>query len=78
MKLGIIGAMQVEVETLVEKLENPTAKTVAWSKYYEGKLEGLDVVVVQCGVGKVNAAMCVQTLCNLYQVTHIVNTGVAG
>ena len=78
MKLGIIGAMQVEVETLVEKLENPSSRTVAWSTYYEGKLEGLDVVVVQCGVGKVNAAMCVQTLCNLYNVTHIVNTGVAG
>ena len=78
MKLGIIGAMRVEVETLVEKLENPISRTVAWSTYYEGKLEGLDVVVVQCGVGKVNAAMCVQTLCNLYNVTHIVNTGVAG
>ena len=78
MKLGIIGAMRVEVETLVEKLDNPVSKTVAWSTYYEGKLEGLDVVVVQCGVGKVNAAMCVQTLCNLYGVTHIVNTGVAG
>ena len=78
MKLGIIGAMQVEVDTLVEKLENPVSRAVAWSTYYEGKLEGLDVVVVQCGVGKVNAAMCVQTLCNLYHVTHIVNTGVAG
>ena len=78
MKLGIIGAMQVEVETLVAKLENPVSRTIAWSTYYEGKLEGLDVVVVQCGVGKVNAAMCVQTLCNLFDVTHIVNTGVAG
>lgn len=78
MKLGIIGAMRVEVETLVEKLENPNTRTIACSTYYEGKLEGLDVVVVQCGVGKVNAAMCVQTLCNLYGVTHIVNTGVAG
>ena len=78
MKLGIIGAMRVEVETLVAKLENPVSRTIAWSTYYEGKLEGLDVVVVQCGVGKVNAAMCVQTLCNLFDVTHIVNTGVAG
>ena len=78
MKLGIIGAMQVEVENLVEKLENSASRNVADSTYYEGKLEGLDVVVVQCGVGKVNAAMCVQTLCNLFDVTHIVNTGVAG
>ena len=78
MKLGIIGAMQVEVEALVEKLTKANAKNIAGSTYYEGILEGLDVVVVQCGVGKVNAAMCVQTLCNLYRVTHIVNTGVAG
>ncbi len=78
MKLGIIGAMTVEVETLVEKLENPVSRVIAGSTYYEGRLEGLDVVVVQCGVGKVNAAMCAQTLCNLYDVTHIVNTGVAG
>ena len=77
-KLGIIGAMQVEVETLVENLENVSTRTAAGSTFYEGKLEGLDVIVVQCGVGKVNAAMCVQSLCNLYGVTHIVNTGVAG
>ncbi len=77
-KLGIIGAMRVEVETLVEKLENPTCRQIAWSNYYEGKLEGLDVVIVQCGVGKVNAAICAQILCSCYGVTHLVNTGIAG
>lgn len=77
-KLGIVGAMREEIETLVEKLTEVKQTKYAWSTYYEGKLEGLDVVVVQCGVGKVNAAMCVQTLCNCYQVTHVVNTGVAG
>ena len=51
MKLGIIGAMQVEVETLVSRLENLSCRTVAWSNYYEGKLEGLDVVVVQLAEG---------------------------
>ena len=44
----------------------------------EGNLKGMPVVVVQCGVGKVNAAMCVQILADLYDVTHIINTGVAG
>ena len=78
MKLGIIGAMQVEVDTLVANLESENAKTVAGSVYHEGKLNGLDVVVVQCGVGKVNAAMCAQALCSVFGVTHIVNTGVAG
>lgn len=77
-KLGIIGAMRIEVETLVEKMENVTQSVHAWSTYYEGKLEGLDVVVVQCGVGKVNAAMCAQILCSCYGVTHLVNTGIAG
>ena len=78
MKLGIVGAMREEIETLVEKLTDVKQTQYAWSTYYEGKLEDLDVVVVQCGVGKVNAAMCVQTLCNCYRVTHVVNTGVAG
>lgn len=77
-KLGIIGAMRVEVETLVEQLEGAHSSERTWSTYYEGKLEGLDVVVVQCGVGKVNAAMCAQILCDCYGVTHIVNTGIAG
>lgn len=77
-KLGIIGAMQIEVENLVGCLEEKKETVRARSTYYEGKLEGLDVVVVQCGVGKVNAAMCAQILCDSFGVTHIVNTGIAG
>ena len=77
-KLGIIGAMRIEVETLLEKMENVTMVKHAWSEYYEGTLEGLPAVVVQCGVGKVNAAMCAQILCSCYGVTHLVNTGIAG
>lgn len=78
MKLGIIGAMQQEVETLLAHLENCRAKTLAGSEFYEGKLEGLDAVIVQCGVGKVNAAVCAQILCDCFGVTHLVNTGIAG
>lgn len=78
MKLGIIGAMEVEIATLVERLAEKSSATWAGSTYYTGRLEGLDVVVVQCGVGKVNAAMCAQILCDRYEVTHLVNTGVAG
>lgn len=77
-KLGIIGAMDVEVAALKEKLQNPVRKTIAGSEFCEGLLNGLHVIVVQCGVGKVNAALCVQILCDCYEVTHIVNTGVAG
>lgn len=77
-KLGIIGAMDVEVATLKEQMENKQVHTIAGSQYCEGKLEGLDAVVVQCGVGKVNAALCAQILCSCFGVTHIVNTGIAG
>ena len=78
MKLGIIGAMDVEVATLKAKMENVTTTTHAASAYFEGTLEGSPAGVVQCGVGKVNAAMCAQILCSVYGVTHIVNTGIAG
>ena len=77
-KLGIIGAMQVEVEALVGKLENKAEHRQGWITFYEGVLEGLDVVIVQCGVGKVNAAMCAQSLIDRFCVTHLVNTGIAG
>ena len=77
-KLGIIGAMQVEVETLLSCMSEKEAREIAGSVFYEGILEGLPVVVVQCGVGKVNAAICAQILCSCYGVTHLVNTGIAG
>ena len=77
-KLGMIGAMTEEIETLVEQLSDRRETRRTGSTFYEGKLEGLEVVIVQCGVGKVNAAMCAQTLCDLYGVTHLVNTGISG
>ena len=78
MKLGIIGAMDVEVALLKEKMKNVTAKDRAGSAYYEGTLEGAPAVVVQCGVGKVNAALCAQILISEFGVTHLVNTGISG
>lgn len=77
-KLGIIGAMSVEVETLKNQLSGLKKKDLCGMVFYEGILEQLPVVVVVCGVGKVNAAMCAQVLCDCFAVTHIVNTGVAG
>ncbi len=77
-KIGIIGAMELEVETL-KKTMNVTRKVVqADMEFNEGTLNGANVVVVRSGVGKVNAALCVQILVDLFQVTHIINTGVAG
>ena len=77
-KLGIIGAMAVEVAALKEKMENLAVAVKAGSEFYEGILEGIPAVVVQCGVGKVNAAICAQILCDCFEVTHLVNTGIAG
>ena len=77
-KLGIIGAMDVEVATLKENMQSKCVKTVAGMEFCEGKLENTDAVVVQCGVGKVNAALCAQVLCSVFGVTHVVNTGIAG
>ena len=78
MKLGIIGAMAIEIETLKQQMEDTRCNLRTGMEFWEGKLENLDVVVVQCGVGKVNAAMCAQILCACYGVTHLVNTGIAG
>ena len=77
-KLGIIGAMTVEVEQLKANMTDTAVAVHAGMEFCAGKLEGLDAVVVQCGVGKVNAAMCAQILCSCYGVTHLVNTGIAG
>ena len=77
-KLGIIGAMEEEVETLLGLMENKQETEKAGSRFYNGTLEGLPVTVVQCGVGKVNAAMCTQILCDCFGVTCLVNTGIAG
>ena len=77
-KLGIIGAMAVEVEMLKDKLVSCEKLVRADISFYCGTLECVPVVIAQCGVGKVNAAMCVQIMCDVFHVTHIVNTGVAG
>lgn len=77
-KLGIIGAMSIEIETLKEQMMHVKTLERAGMVLFEGELEGLPAVLVVCGVGKVNAAMCVQVLCDHFGVTHIVNTGVAG
>lgn len=78
MKIGIIGAMEVEIATLKEKMTDLRESRYGDGDYYEGTLEGMAVVVSRCGVGKVNAAMCAQILCDCFHVTHIINTGIAG
>ena len=78
MKLGIIGAMDVEVALLKEKMENSNISCWAGMEFCDGLLEETPAVVVQCGVGKINAAMCTQILIDRFAVTHVINTGIAG
>lgn len=77
-KIGIIGAMELEVETLKEEMTLRRIEKKAGMEFFEGTLSGTEVVIVRSGVGKVNAALCTQILADLFSVTHIINTGVAG
>ncbi|WP_100406626.1 5'-methylthioadenosine/S-adenosylhomocysteine nucleosidase [Bacillus solitudinis] len=78
MRIGIIGAMDEEVELLVSKLDNPNDKTIAGCEFHEGTIEGTDVVLLKSGIGKVNAAIGTTLLIQLYQPDRIINTGSAG
>ena len=77
-KIGIIGAMELEVETLKAKMEVKQTTKKAGMEFFEGTLNGVDAVIVRSGIGKVNAGICTQILVDLFAVTHIINTGVAG
>ena len=78
MKIGIIGAMDVEVEHLKAELADARVERVAGTDFCSGRLGEKDVVVVKCGVGKVNAGICAQTLADHFGCTHLINTGIAG
>ncbi|MDD3253687.1 MAG: 5'-methylthioadenosine/adenosylhomocysteine nucleosidase [Lachnospiraceae bacterium] len=76
--LGIIGAMPQEVEQLKAEMTNPEITVVAGMEFYRGAIGGKEVVVVKSGIGKVNAAMCVQILVDRFAVSGVINTGIAG
>ena len=78
MKIGIIGAMKSEVALFKEEMKIERQKAKAGMEFFAGRLGNSDVVVVQSGIGKVNAAICAQILIDDFKVTHIINTGVAG
>lgn len=76
--VGIIGAMAVEVENLIEVMSDEQVETISGISYHIGKISGKNCVVAQCGVGKVAAAVCAQTMILKYQPDAMVNVGVAG
>ena len=77
-KLGIIGAMEEEVARIKEAMTDVHITERASLTFYEGMLQGLPVVVVRSGIGKVNAAICTQQLIDLFETDAIINTGIAG
>jgi adenosylhomocysteine nucleosidase len=77
-KIGIIAAMRVEAEHLLDALNDRTDECVGSIRFSVGTIGGHDVVLAVCGVGKVFAAMCAQTMIVRYGVTMIWNTGAAG
>ena len=76
--IGIIGAMAVEVDGLIEAMEEKTPETISRMTFWRGTLGGAACVVAQCGAGKVNAAVCAQTMLLRFGAQIVINTGVAG
>lgn len=76
--IGIIGAMDVEVDTLKKDMKVKREVQRAGMTFCQGELCGQEAVVVRSGVGKVNAAICTQILIDEFHVTAVVNTGIAG
>lgn len=77
-RIGIIGAMDIEVDALKEQMADVTRVNKASMEFYQGKLNGKDVVVVRSGIGKVNAAVCTQILADVFEAEAVINTGIAG
>ena len=77
-RIGIIGAMACEVDPLIAQMQDAQTLTVGSIKFTHGTLCGKDTVIAQCGIGKVFAAMCAQTMILHFGVSAIVNVGVAG
>lgn len=75
--IGIIGAMQIEVDNLLKDIENKSMKVISGIEYTQGNLYDKEVVVAKCGIGKVFAALCTQTMILEFNPDMILNTGVA-
>ncbi len=76
--IGIICAMQIEADGILALCENKEETVKYGMTFTRGTLCGKELVVVVCGIGKVNAAMCATTLINDYQPSLVMNSGVAG
>jgi len=76
--IGIIGAMEEEIVKIRTVMETTESSEIAGMIFYQGKLYNKELVLVNCGIGKVNAAVCTQILISVYKAELIINTGIAG
>lgn len=76
--IGIICALSIEVEGLTKLLDNKKEETYAKMKFVSGTINGKEVVMTECGIGKVNAAMSTQVMIDKYSPDVIINSGIAG
>lgn len=76
--IGIIGAMDEEVEQIVTAMDVEREETKAQMTFKAGTMSGKEVVIVRSGIGKVNAAVCTQILVDDFGVDYVINTGIAG
>lgn len=76
--IGIIGAMEEEIESIKPDIDIISTKNIVGLDFYMGKMGGNNVVLVRSGIGKVNASICTQVLVDFYAVDFIINVGVAG
>ena len=76
--IGIIGAMSDEVSGLISRLQNHKCEKVGGIEFHTGTMFSKNVVIAQCGVGKVFAAMCAEAMIIKYNPSLLVNTGVGG
>ena len=70
--------MDIEVDGLVSSMPKKKITMLSGIKFYQGKLCGKDVVVAKCGIGKVFASICAQTMILNFNPSVVINTGVAG
>ncbi|MDP4152719.1 MAG: 5'-methylthioadenosine/adenosylhomocysteine nucleosidase [Bacillota bacterium] len=78
MAIGIIGAMDKEIEGLKSKMCNIESKTISGITFYTGSISGSEVIVAASGIGKVSAAICTQTMTLVFKPSAIICCGVAG
>ncbi|MBQ9519845.1 MAG: 5'-methylthioadenosine/adenosylhomocysteine nucleosidase [Firmicutes bacterium] len=78
MTIGIICAIEAEIQAVKEYVNVISAKNIAGLDFYMGTMSGQNVVLVRSGMGKVNAAVCTQILIDMYPVDMIINVGIAG